>query len=80
MVRPIWANVFNSALATITVPLSTCTLLHWCVMPEPLLSFLSSWRHFTARRFGHVRVFPKSKAKVTSIYMMMGGLANFVFR
>ena len=22
--------------------------------------------------------FPKSKAKVTSIYMMMGGLANFV--
>ncbi len=49
-------------------------------MPEPLLSVSSSWRHFTARRFGHVRVFPQNKAKVTSIYMMMGGLANFVIR
>lgn len=47
-------------------------------MPEPLLSVSQQLAAFTARRFGHVRVFPKSKAKVTSIYMMMGGLANFV--
>lgn len=47
-------------------------------MPAPLLSVSQQRRHFTARCFGHVRVFPKSKAKVTSIYMMMGGLANFV--
>ncbi len=47
-------------------------------MPAPLLSVSQHWRHFTARCFGHVRVFPKKQTKVTSIYMMMGGLANFV--
>ena len=52
MVRPIWANVFNSALAA-----GGILQLGVSVMSE---------------------FFPKSKAKVTSIYMMMGGLANFV--
>ena len=57
MVRPIWANVFNSALATITAAIIY-------LYPSPLVC--------------NAGAFPKSKAKVTSIYMMMGGLANFV--
>ena len=55
MVRPIWANGFNSALP---VPFSTgvqCRSLCY--------RFLSSWRHFTARCFGHVRVFPKKQSQ-----------------
>ncbi len=38
MVRPIWANVFNSTLATITAAIIYLYPLHWCVMPAPLLS------------------------------------------
>lgn len=64
MVRPIWANVFNSALATITAAIIylypsplVCNLKRLCYR------FLSSWRHFTARCFGHVRVFPKKQSQ-----------------
>ncbi len=48
-------------------------------MPEPLLSVSQQLVAFYSSAFGSVsESFPKSKAKVTSTYMMMGGLANFV--
>lgn len=48
-------------------------------MPEPLLSVSQQLAAFYSSAFRSCQsFFPKSKAKVTSIYMMMGGLANFV--
>ncbi len=48
-------------------------------MPEPLLSVSQQLAAFYSSAFRSCQSFsPKSKAKVTSIYMMMGGLANFV--
>lgn len=48
-------------------------------MPEPLLSVSQQLAAFYSSAFRSCQSFSqKSKAKVTSIYMMMGGLANFV--
>ncbi|STL69738.1 major facilitator superfamily protein [Escherichia coli] len=49
-------------------------------MPEPfVIGFSAAGGHFYSSVFRSCQSFsPKSKAKVTSIYMMMGGLANFV--
>ncbi len=48
-------------------------------MPAPLLSVSQQLAAFYSSVFRSCQSFsPKSKAKVTSIYMMMGGLANFV--
>lgn len=79
MVRPIWANVFNSALATITAAIIY-------LYPSPLvcnagafvIGFLAAGGILQLGVSVMSEFFPKSKAKVTSIYMMMGGLANFV--
>lgn len=78
MVRPIWANVFNSALATITAAIIY-------LYPSPLVcnagAFVigfSAAGGIYSSAFRSCQSFSQSKAKVTSIYMMMGGLANFV--
>ncbi|EPU7140285.1 MFS transporter, partial [Shigella dysenteriae] len=79
MVRPIWANVFNSALATITAAIIY-------LYPSPLVCNAGAFIIGFSAAGGILQLgvsvmsefFPKSKAKVTSIYMMMGGLANFV--
>lgn len=79
MVRPIWANVFNSALATITAAIIY-------LYPSPLVCNAGAFVIGFSAAGGILQLgvsvmsefFPKSKAKVTSIYMMMGGLANFV--
>lgn len=47
-------------------------------MPAPLLSVSQQLAAFYSSVFRSCQSFSKSKAKVTSIYMMMGGLANFV--
>lgn len=47
-------------------------------MPEPLLSVSQQLAAFYSSAFRSCQSFSQSKAKVTSIYMMMGGLANFV--
>lgn len=48
-------------------------------MPAPLLSVSQQLAAFYSSVFRSCQsFFSKSKAKVTSIYMMMGGLANFV--
>ena len=65
MVRPIWANVFNSALATITAAITTCTLLHWCVMPAPLLSVSQQLAAFYSSVFRSCQSFSQ-KAKPKS--------------
>ncbi len=44
---------------------------HASTLKSPSYTKSVSWQHYP-------EFFPKSKAKVTSIYMMMGGLANFV--
>ncbi len=79
MVRPIWANVFSSALATITAAIIY-------LYPSPLVCNAGAFVIGFSAAGGILQLgvsvmsefFPKSKAKVTSIYMMMGGLANFV--
>lgn len=79
MVRPIWANVFSSALATITAAIIY-------LYPSPLVCNTGAFVIGFSAAGGILQpgisvmseFFPKSKAKVTSIYMMMGGLANFV--
>ncbi len=48
-------------------------------MPAPLLSVSQQLASILQLGVSVMsEFFPKSKAKVTSIYMMMGGLANFV--
>ncbi|QMD62070.1 MFS transporter [Citrobacter sp. RHB35-C17] len=79
MVRPIWANVFNAGLATVTA----AVIYLW---PSPLVCNAGAFVIGFSAAGGILQLgvsvmsefFPKSKAKVTSVYMMMGGLANFV--
>ena len=48
-------------------------------MPEPFVTVFSAAGGILQLGVSVMsEFFPKSKAKVTSIYMMMGGLANFV--
>ena len=61
MVRPIWANVFNSALATITAAIIY-------LYPSPLVCNAGAFViGFSAAggilQFGHVRVFPKKQSQ-----------------
>ncbi|AHB97662.1 transporter [Salmonella enterica subsp. enterica serovar Heidelberg str. CFSAN002064] len=79
MVRPIWANVFNAGLATLT---AAAIYLY----PSPLICNAGAFVIGFSAAGGILQLgvsvmsefFPKSKAKVTSIYMMMGGVANFI--
>ncbi|NDO83666.1 MFS transporter [Citrobacter sp. NCU1] len=79
MVRPIWANVFNAGLATITA-----AILY--LYPSPLVCNAGAFIIGFSAAGGILQLgvsvmsefFPKSKAKVTSVYMMMGGVANFI--
>ncbi|MGI3449556.1 MFS transporter [Citrobacter arsenatis] len=79
LVRPIWANVFNAGLATITAAVIY-------LYPSPLVCNVGSFLIGFSAAGGILQLgvsvmsefFPKSKAKVTSIYMMMGGVANFI--
>lgn len=79
MVRPIWANVFNAGLATVTAAIIY-------LYPSPLVCNAGSFLIGFSAAGGILQLgvsvmsefFPRSKAKVTSIYMMMGGVANFV--
>ncbi len=78
-VRPIWANVFNAGLATITAAVIY-------LYPSPLVCNAGSFLIGFSAAGGILQLgvsvmsefFPRSKAKVTSIYMMMGGVANFI--
>lgn len=78
-VRPIWANVFNAGLATLTAAVIY-------LYPSPLVCNAGAFVIGFSAAGGILQLgvsvmsefFPKSKAKVTSVYMMMGGLANFV--
>lgn len=78
-VRPIWANVFNAGLATITAAVIY-------LFPSPLVCNAGAFVIGFSAAGGILQLgvsvmsefFPKSKAKVTSVYMMMGGLANFI--
>ncbi|CPR17526.1 MFS transporter [Brenneria goodwinii] len=79
MVRPVWANVFNTGLSVIAAAIIY-------LYPSPLVCIVGSFIIGFSAAGGILQLgvsvmsefFPKSKAKVTSIYMMMGGLANFV--
>ncbi|QMD24978.1 MFS transporter [Citrobacter freundii] len=79
LVRPIWANVFNAGLATITAAVIY-------LYPSPLVCNAGSFLIGFSAAGGILQLgvsvmsefFPKSKAKVTSVYMMMGGVANFI--
>ncbi|UTD19176.1 MFS transporter [Citrobacter sp. SX206] len=79
MVRPIWANVFNAGLASITAAVIY-------LYPSPLVCNAGSFLIGFSAAGGILQLgvsvmsefFPKSKAKVTSVYMMMGGVANFI--
>lgn len=79
IVRPIWANVFNSALATITAAIIY-------LYPSPLvcnagafvISFSAAGSILQLSVSVMSKFFPKSKAKVTSIYIIISKLANFV--
>ncbi|TKI02924.1 MFS transporter [Martelella alba] len=78
-VRPVWANVFNSALAVIAGIIIYA-------YPTPLVCNISAFVIGFSAAGGLLQLgvsvmsefFPKSKAKVTSVYMLMGGLSNFV--
>ncbi|MEO3988483.1 MFS transporter [Pseudocitrobacter cyperus] len=78
-VRPIWANVFNAGLATVTAAIIY-------LYPSPLVCNGGAFVIGFSAAGGILQLgvsvmsefFPKSKAKVTSIYMMMGGVANFI--
>ncbi|ATA22787.1 transporter [Brenneria goodwinii] len=79
MVRPVWANVFNTGLSVIAAAIIY-------LYPSPLVCIVGSFIIGFSAAGGILQLgvsvmsefFPKSKAKVTSIYMMMGGLANFI--
>lgn len=79
MVRPVWANVFNTGLSVIAAAVIY-------LYPSPLVCNVGAFVIGFSAAGGILQLgvsvmsefFPKSKAKVTSIYMMMGGLANFV--
>ncbi|PWC12567.1 MFS transporter [Brenneria corticis] len=79
MIRPVWANVFNAGLSVIT---GIVIYLY----PSPLVCNVGSFIIGFSAAGGILQLgvsvmsefFPKSKAKVTSVYMMMGGLANFI--
>lgn len=79
MVWPIWANVFNFALATITAAIIYLYFfLLVCNAGAFVIGFLAAGGILQLGVLVMLEFFLKSKAKVTSIYMMMGGLANFV--
>ena len=77
--RPVWANVLNSALAVLAG-------LVIYFFPSPLVCKLGAFAIGFSAAGGILQLgvavmsefFPKSKAKVTSVYMMAGGLSNFV--
>ncbi|QTF07332.1 MFS transporter [Brenneria izadpanahii] len=79
MVRPVWANVFNTGLSVITAAIIY-------LYPSPLVCNVGAFVIGFSAAGGILQLgvsvmsefFPRSKAKVTSVYMMMGGLANFV--
>ncbi|MDX5629798.1 MULTISPECIES: MFS transporter [unclassified Brenneria] len=79
MVRPVWANVFNAGLSVIT---GIVIYLY----PSPLVCNVGAFIIGFSAAGGILQLgvsvmsefFPKSKAKVTGVYMMMGGLANFI--
>ncbi|MCW2474485.1 MULTISPECIES: MFS transporter [unclassified Symbiopectobacterium] len=79
MVRPVWANVFNTGVSVITA-----TIIY--LYPSPLVCNVGAFVIGFSAAGGILQLgvsvmsefFPKSKAKVTSVYMMMGGLANFL--
>lgn len=79
MVRPVWANVFNTGISVITA-----SIIY--LYPSPLVCNVGAFIIGFSAAGGILQLgvsvmsefFPKSKARVTSIYMMMGGLANFV--
>ncbi|MBP2834594.1 MFS transporter [Dickeya parazeae] len=79
MVRPVWANVFNSALAVVA---STVIYLYpsalVCNVGAFIIGFSAAGGLLQLGVSVMSEFFPKSKAKVTSLYMLMGGLANFV--
>ncbi|MTH46912.1 MFS transporter [Intestinirhabdus alba] len=78
-VRPVWANVFNAGLAT-----AAAAVIY--LYPSPLVCNLGAFVIGFSAAGGILQLgvsvmsefFPQSKAKVTSIYMMMGGVANFI--
>jgi MFS family permease len=78
-VRPVWANVFNAGVSVIAA-----TIIY--LYPSPLVCNLGAFAIGFSAAGGILQLgvsvmsefFPKSKAKVTSVYMMMGGLANFL--
>ncbi|KHN58999.1 transporter [Dickeya fangzhongdai] len=79
LVRPVWANVFNTGLSVITA-----VIIY--LYPSPLVCNVGAFVIGFSAAGGILQLgvsvmsefFPKSKAKVTSVYMMMGGLANFI--
>lgn len=78
-VRPVWAMVLNSLIAC-----AASLVLY--LYPSPLVCKAGAFLIGFSAAGGILQLgvavmaefFPKSKAKVTSVYMMMGGLANFV--
>lgn len=79
MLRPVWANVLNASIAVIAG-------LMIYFFPSSLVCKLGSFAIGFSAAGGILQLgvavmaefFPKSKAMVTSIYMMAGGLSNFV--
>lgn len=79
LVRPVWAIVLNSIIACVA---SLVLYLY----PSPLVCNVGAFLIGFSAAGGILQLgvavmsdfFPASKAKVTSVYMMMGGLANFV--
>lgn len=78
-VRPVWAMVLNSliaCLASLVLFLYPTPLI--CKAGAFLIGFSAAGGILQLGVAVMAEFFPKSKAKVTSVYMMMGGLANFV--
>lgn len=79
MVRPIWANVFNAGLSVVAGAIIY-------LYPSPLVCNVGAFVIGFSAAGGILQLglsvmsefFPNSKARVTSVYMLMGGLANFV--
>jgi len=79
LVRPVWANVFNSGLAVVAgvvIYLFPSSLV--CNVGAFIIGFSAAGGILQLGVAVMAEFFPKSKARVTSVYMMMGGLANFI--
>ncbi|WJV52384.1 MFS transporter [Prodigiosinella aquatilis] len=79
MVRPVWANVFNSGLAVaagIVIYLYPSSLV--CNVGSFIIGFSAAGGLLQLGVSVMSEFFPKSKARVTSLYMLMGGLSNFL--